>query len=108
MTGDRHRPAELEITSAANPRSKQPGALRRRRGRDQSAVTLVEGQAEIQLALSAGVRLEALYYCPDLTAPGADPAIAAAVEHGAQLVRVSRPVFEKISYREGPDGLLAV
>src|SRR5262249_58531096 len=100
MTGDRHRPAELEITSAANPRIKQLVALRRRRGRDQSAVTLVEGQAEIQLALSAGVRPEALYYCPGLTGPGAGQVIAAAAEHGAQVVRVSRPVFEKISYRE--------
>jgi RNA methyltransferase, TrmH family len=27
---------------------------------------------------------------------------------GAEVVQVSRPVFEKISYREGPDGWLAV
>lgn len=108
MVADRHRLTELEITSAANPRIKQLVALRRRRGRDQANVTLVEGQAEIRLALAAGVRPEALYYCPDLTAPAADPVIAAAVEHGAQVIRVPRLVFEKISYREGPDGLLAV
>lgn len=108
MPADRHRLAELEITSAANPRIKQVVALRRRRGRDQAAVTLVEGQAEIRLALAAGVRPEALYYCPDLNPAGAGLVIAAAAEHGAQVVRVPRPVFEKISYREGPDGLLAV
>jgi TrmH family RNA methyltransferase len=101
-------PAELEITSPANPRIKQLVALRRRRERDQAGVTLVEGQAEIALALSAGVRPAALYYSPDLNPPGAGPVIAAAAELGAQVVRVPRLVFEKISYREGPDGLLAV
>jgi RNA methyltransferase, TrmH family len=108
MPAERRRPAELEITSPANPRIKQLVALRRRRDRDQAGVTLVEGQAEIALALSAGVRPEALYYSPDLNPPGAGPVIATAVELGAQLVRVPRLVFEKISYRDGPDGLLAV
>ena len=108
MAADGHRLAELEITSAANPRIKQLVALRRRRERDRAGVTLVEGEAEIGLALSAGVRPEALYYCQDLNSPGAGPVIAAAVEHGAQVIRVPRVVFEKVSYREGPDGLLAV
>lgn len=108
MAADRHRLAELEISSAANPRIKQLVALRRRRERDQAAVTLVEGQAEIRLAVAAGVRPRALYYCPDLNPAGAGSVIEAVAERGAQLVRVPRPVFEKISYREGPDGLLAV
>ncbi len=101
-------PAELEITSPANPRVKQLVALRRRRARDHTGVTLVEGRAEIALALAAGVRPRALYYCPVLE--GHDrPDLADRVrELGADVVRVSRPVFEKVSYREGPDGWLAV
>jgi RNA methyltransferase, TrmH family len=101
-------PAELEITSPANARIKGLVALRRRRGRDQAAVTLVEGLAEIELALAAGVMPQALYYCPELSPAGARAAVAAAAERGAEIIRVTRPVFEKISYREGPDGLLAV
>ena len=108
MPADRGRTAELEITSPANPRIKQLVALRRRRVRELSAVTLVEGQAELELALSAGVRPQALYHCQDLSAAGAQTVVAAAYELGAEIIRVSRPVFEKISYREGPDGLLAV
>jgi RNA methyltransferase, TrmH family len=105
---DRRWPSELEITSPANPRIKQIVALRRRRGRDEAAVTLVEGQAEVRLALAAGTRPLALYYCPELASPdGADLADDAGAL-GAELVRVSRAVFEKISYREGPDGWLAV
>jgi TrmH family RNA methyltransferase len=108
MPADRRRPADLEITSPANPRIKQLVALRRRRARDHSAVTLVEGQAEVALALAAGVRPEALYYCADLASAGAGSVVADALERGADLIRVTRAVFEKISYREGPDGLLAV
>jgi ribokinase len=67
--------AALEITSPANPRIKQLVALRRRRARDEAGVTLVEGAAELSLALAAGVRPATLYYCPELSGDG-DPDIA--------------------------------
>jgi RNA methyltransferase, TrmH family len=108
MPADRRRPAELEITSPANPRIKQLVALRRRRSRDQSALTLVEGLAEVGLALAAGVRPDALYYCPELSSPAGLHLAADAAALGAEVIQVSRGVFEKISYREGPDGWLAV
>jgi RNA methyltransferase, TrmH family len=110
MPADARRAAELEITSPANARIRQLVALRRRRQREQSAVTLVEGLAEIELALAAGVRPRSLYYSPELsgTRTAAADVIAAAAERGAEVVRVTRQVFEKVSYREGPDGLLAV
>ena len=108
MPADRRRPAELEITSPANPRIKQLVALRRRRGRDLASVTLVEGLAEVRLALDAGVRPETLYYCPDLSSPASLHLAADAAAVGAEVIRVTRPVFEKVSYREGPDGWLAV
>jgi len=108
MPADRRGPAELEITSPANPRIKQLVALRRRRSRDQAGVTLVEGQAEIELALAAGVRVQAIYFCPALASEDSLPLAAIAGERGAEVVAVSRAVFDKISYREGPDGWLAV
>lgn len=101
-------PAELEITSPANPRVKQLVALRRRRPRDEAGVTLVEGRAEIGLALAAGVRPRSLYYCPALTGPQGSDLPERARDLGADVIQVSRPVFEKASYREGPDGWLAV
>ena len=45
-----------EITSAGNPRVKELLALRRRRTRDRSALTRVEGYAELLMARGAGVR----------------------------------------------------
>ena len=105
---DHSRPAELEITSPANPRIKQLVGLRRRRSRDQSDVTLVEGLAEVELALDAGVRPRALFYSPALTTAASLSLADRAAELGTEVIRVARPVFEKISYREGPDGWLAV
>jgi TrmH family RNA methyltransferase len=108
MPADPIQSAALEITSLANPRVKQLVALRRRRSREQAGVTLVEGMAEIELALAAGVRARSLYFCPALVSPGSLPLAARAEGLGAEVVAVSRTVFEKISYREGPDGWLAV
>jgi RNA methyltransferase, TrmH family len=113
MIADGRRPAELEITSPANPRIKQLVALRRRRERERAAVTLVEGFAEVRLALAAGVRPQALYYCPELSSQRGPsqggPSLAGDVAAlGSEVIRLTRPVFEKISYREGPDGWLAV
>lgn len=101
-------PTELEITSPANPRVKQLVALRRRRARDEAGVTLVEGAAEIRLALAAGVRPDALYYCPELSNPKDHDIAERAGDLGSAVLLLSRAAFEKASYREGPDGWLAV
>ena len=100
--------AGLEITSPANPRVKQLVALRHRRARDRAGVTLVEGYEELDLALSAGARPLTLYVCPGLAGGDAQPMIDRLAGLGAEVIRVSRPVFAKIAYRESPDGWLAV
>jgi TrmH family RNA methyltransferase len=99
--------AGLEITSLANPRVKQLVALRQRRARDRAGVTLVEGYEELDLALSAGARPLTLYVCPALVDDG-QAMVDRVAGLGAEVVRVTRPVFGKIAYRESPDGWLAV
>ena len=54
--------ADLIITSPSNPRLKSLAGLRRRRTREETGQTLIEGYEELTLALGAGVRPEALYY----------------------------------------------
>ena len=83
----------LEITSPANPRIKQLVALRHRRARDRAGVTLVEGYEELDLALSAGVRPLTLYVCPDLAGDATQPMTGRVAGLGAEVIRVSRPVF---------------
>jgi TrmH family RNA methyltransferase len=96
------------ITSLQNPRVKQLVSLRDRRHREQEGLMLVEGYDELTLALMGGTP-KTLYYCPGLVR---DPAQIALLERvraaGTELVEVSERVFEKIAYRDNPDGLLAV
>lgn len=100
------------ITSFANPRLKALTALRRRRVREESRSTLVEGFEELSLAVGAGVRPTAVYACPELFLPGVsagpEELVARLVASGVEVVRVSRSAFERVAYREGPDGLIAV
>ena len=88
-----------ELTSPSNPRVKELVALRRRRSRDSHAVTLVEGHAELVLALDAGVRPRTLYWCPALVAADQLGTVDRVAALGAEVVRLSRPVFEKVAYR---------
>ena len=109
---------DLLITSPANPRLKSIVGLRRRRTREETGTTLVEGHEELALALASGVRAETLFVCPDLFSPAGhagrqeigrqEDLVAHARQLGAEVVRLSRTAFEKVAYREGPDGLLAV
>ncbi|MFC6712344.1 TrmH family RNA methyltransferase [Branchiibius cervicis] len=100
----------LHITSAANPRLKALATLRRRRGREQTGQTLVEGYDELGLALSAGVCPQTLFLCPDLMADpaGQQDVVDTATAAGAEVITLSRAAFEKVAYREGADGFLAV
>jgi TrmH family RNA methyltransferase len=70
---------------------------------------LVEGFEELSLALSAGVAPISVYHCAERSGPDEWRALR---EHpafdAAELIRVSREVFDKIAYRESPDGWLAV
>ncbi|MDE9365444.1 TrmH family RNA methyltransferase [Luteipulveratus sp. YIM 133132] len=102
--------AELVITSPSNPRLKNLVALRRRRAREQQGLTLLEGYDELALALDAGVVPRTLFSCPELMLDAAaqEDVVRRVADLGAETVRLSRAAFEKVAYREGPDGFLAV
>jgi len=92
----------MDITSLQNPRVKHIVRLRDdRRQRRQDGLMLVEGYDEIQLALAAGHRPRTLLSSPEL-------ATRTIAEVDAERLTVNRAVFEKMSYRENPDGWLAV
>lgn len=97
----------LDITSPTNPRIKWLVSLRKRRTREVEGVTIIEGLAEVALALAAGVEPRQLFYCPALV--GDPQTLLARVEASAtQVLAVSEAAFAKASYRESPDGWLAV
>ncbi|MEO8519390.1 MAG: RNA methyltransferase, partial [Dermatophilaceae bacterium] len=102
--------SELIITSPSNARLKQLVALRRRHARAEAGLTLVEGYAELSLALDAGVLPRTLYYCPELMLDPAEQqdVVTRMRAMGSDVQQLGRAAFEKVAYREGPDGFLAV
>jgi RNA methyltransferase, TrmH family len=92
----------MDITSLQNPRVKHIVKLRDdKRQRREDGLMLVEGFDEIQLALSAGHSPQTILWAPELVSRE-----GIAVE--AERISVNRAVFEKISYRQNPDGWLAI
>lgn len=102
--------SELIITSPANARLKSLVALRRRRVREEAGLTLIEGYDELSLALDAGVVPRTVYHCPELMLdPDVQQDVVLRVEAmGSDTQQLGRAAFEKVAYREGPDGFLAV
>jgi TrmH family RNA methyltransferase len=92
----------MDITSLQNPRVKHIVKLRDdKRQRKEDGLMLVEGYDEIQLALAAGYKPQTLLSAPELVARQINGI-------QAESLTVNRAVFEKISYRENPDGWLAI
>lgn len=101
-------PAE-KITSLQNPRLKQLVKLRDRRPRDEAGLFLIEGYREVKRALEAGVKPVELYCGADWFLGANEPElIEEAQRSGAQVFDLSKEAFAKVSYRDRPDGLLAV
>ncbi len=98
------------ITSLANPRVKDVVRLRQRSHRDEQGLMLIEGYRELKRALDSGYRPTRLFICEALYLKGTnEPALVArAATLGAEVHPCSASVFEKMAYRERPEGLLAV
>jgi rRNA methylases len=102
--------SELIITSPANARLKSLVSLRRRRAREDAGLTLIEGYDELSLALDAGVVPRTVYHCPELMLDAAaqQDILDRVQTLGSDTQQLGRAAFEKVAYREGPDGFLAV
>ncbi len=102
--------ADQILTSRTNPQVKRLLHLHARSKRKAGEVFLIEGLREVHAALRAGVKLEGLYFAEGLFRSGstAGGLLAEARAQGVPLIALTPALFEKVSTREGPDGVLAV
>ncbi len=99
----------LQLTSPSNPRIKEIARLRTRSHRDKAGSLLIEGYRELKRALDNGYKPKTIVSCPDLFLGKHEPAlIQRCTDAGALHLQVVPSVFEKISARDRPDGLIAV
>ena len=94
---------DLLITSAQNPRIKRLLALQQKPAlRRQERLTVVEGLRELQHCLCAGFEIESIFRCTELC----HDTLEACGE--ATCFEVSKNVYERIAYRGGTEGVIAI
>jgi TrmH family RNA methyltransferase len=94
------------ITSLQNARVKEAVRLRDRGPRDKSDLFLIEGYRELLRAVDASRKIDTLFICPDLFLGENEEELIKRTR--ATVYICSKEVFHKISYRDRPDGLLAI
>lgn len=93
-----------KINSLQNPQVKELVKLRKASERRKKGEVLVEGYKEIKLAQDKGLVALRLFYCNAYVKEKYSPDTLLAEE----TFQVSQEVFDKISYRDNPDGFVAV
>lgn len=96
----------MHITSLQNPKVKLAVNLRDRRSRDEHGLFLIEGYREIERAVAMKRKIATLFICPEFFLGDNEQKLIDA--SGAEVLHCSKEVFAKISYRDRPDGLLAI
>jgi len=97
------------ITSLQNQRIKNVVKLRQRTDRDKQGLMLIEGYRELKRAIDNNhIPLE-VFFCPKLfLGKNENTLLSMCQERGSRLIECSPEVFQKIAYRDRPEGLLAV
>ena len=98
-----------EITSLQNPKVKQVVKLRDRPDRDDTDLFVIEGYRELLRAVDSGRKMESLFICPELFLGSNEEALIVRIASTkTPIFRCDDKVFRKLSYRDRPDGLLAI
>ncbi|TGM57134.1 TrmH family RNA methyltransferase [Leptospira adleri] len=96
----------LEITSFSNEKLKKISNLKEKKHRETNGLFFIEGYREISRAHKSGkVKFQNVLYSPECFLGENEYDLIR--EIGAKAIKVPKKVFEKISYRDRPDGLIA-
>lgn len=97
------------LTSLQNPRLKELVRLQKRPYRDERGVIVVEGYREVKRMLDNERRPLALFFAPSFYQGENEPELVRrCAEAGAELFECSAEAFQKVAYRDRPEGLIAL
>lgn len=96
-----------KITSLQNTRIKNIVKLGKAKERREQDLFILEGARELTLALSGGYKPDSVFVCPELFTKTDYPHVLDSITEDL-IYEVSQQVFEKVAYREGSDGLIAL
>lgn len=99
----------IKITSSKNEKIKKIVKLKDKNKRDKYSLFLIEGYREILRAIEANVEIESLFICPPFFLKDNEYKLIEKIkEKKAYIYDCLEDVFKKISYRDRPDGLIAI
>ena len=102
-------PARPILTSTANPRIRAAAALRDRRSRDRTGLTLVDGAREVRRAIEGRAVVEEAFVCePLLSGVDARAVLDLLAAREIPVQSVNQPVFERIAFGDRAEGIVAV
>ncbi len=93
------------ITSQHNQEIKDVLVLKKSSNRTKENKFFIDGYREIEIALKSGLTIEKLFICSDLVKKEVN--LVKKIEIN-KILYVNEYIFKKISYKENPDGFLAV
>lgn len=96
----------IEITSVHNPLVKQIIRLKERKERTKTDLFLIEGYRELLRAIDSGIKINVICFCREFFLGTNEDALLSRIE--GKRYECTSQVFQKISYRDRPDGLLAI
>ncbi|MBR7121570.1 MAG: RNA methyltransferase [Lentisphaeria bacterium] len=99
----------VTITSAQNPAVKHLVKLRDRRTRDKENLTILEGYRELTRSREYGMELVECFFSPEhFLGSNEYPLLEEIAASGVRVTRLAPHLLEKVTYRDRPEGLLAV
>lgn len=97
------------VTSFQNPEVKTAYRLKNKRQRDLTDTFFIEGFRELSRAVQGKITIEKLFFSPEHFLKDQESSLIEQIaKMGAELIQCSKAVFEKLSLRDRPDGLIAV
>lgn len=94
-----------QITSIQNPLIKSLVLLQEKsKARKQTGTFLIEGVREISIAIKGGYEIETILFLPELLS---EIEISKWYKN-AELIEISKEVYQKLAYRDTTEGVLAV
>lgn len=95
------------ISSLQNPKIKQVQKLQEKPAeRKKTGTMLVEGRKEVELALKAQISIQTAFFCSELISKNDFWKLLGNKISKNKIFEVTKPVFEKIAYRESSFGVV--
>ncbi|OIP03930.1 MAG: rRNA methyltransferase [Bacteroidetes bacterium CG2_30_32_10] len=96
------------ISSSQNSKIKNILSLQKSSERRSQNLFVVEGLREIKLALEASHLLHSIFICKEIIGVAKYSELKQLIKSPIVEYEISKPIFEKIAYRENSDGIIAL